>query len=577
MKNKIKIKYNGGAAMMVLVVFFVFISLTILMGIVTPTVREYRTITDNFKSKQTYFLAESGIEDVVYRLKNNIKTDVTETLVLGKSETTTTITDITGNQKEISSLADTNSIQRKVNVILDTGVGASFSYGVEIGAGGFQMDNGSQIIGSVYSNGPIFGSGSISGSATSANLPALTADQSNGSGTPDYDVYFGNNNTTQDFAQSFQVSSTGVLNKLQLYLKKVGTPSNMTVRIVTDSAGKPGTTTLTSATLATSLLSTNYGWVDIPFTTYIQLTSGIKYWIVLDAPTSSSSYFKIGANNNGYTNGVGEIGSYNGIWGNTTPTGLDGFFSIYMGGLTGSISGITVGTDTVGNAYAHTVNNSTIRGTNYCQVGSSNNKPCNTSKTDPIQIPMSISEQNIADWKTAAALGGVIIGDYTVSTNKNLGPKKITGNLTVSGNDTTLTMDGTIWVQGNLIIDNNSIMKLNSSYGTSEGVVVVDGTITINNNGSFQGSGSAGSYMMALTTSSSTSAINLSNNSGAVALYAANGTINVNNNGEAISLTGYMVHLNNNAVITYKEGLANVNFISGPSGTWNIDSWKEVE
>ena len=562
--------------MMILVIFFVFISLTILIGIVNPTIREYRVASDNFTSKQTYFLAESGVEDVIYRLKNNMEVGTSETLVLGTSSTTTVITDISSNQKEVVSTGETNSIERKLRVNVSTGVGVSFSYGVQVGVGGFLMDNNSQIVGNVYSNGNISGSGTITGSASAANSPALEADQTNGIGVPAYDVNFGNANSTQDFAQSFQVSETGAINKVQLYIKKVGNPSNITVRIVSDSSGKPSITNLTSATLSASTVSTNYGWVDVPFNSHPQLSSEATYWLVLDASTSSTNYYKIGANNNGYANGIDKLGQYNGTWNNTSPLGLDGFFNVYLGGLTGLISGVTVGTGTIGNTYAHTVNNTTIRGTNYCKEGSGNNKTCDTSRDDPVQIAMPISEQNILDWKDAAAIGGTINGNYTLTENATLGPKKITGNLTV-GNGKILTMSGTIWVQGNLLVDNNSIMKLASGYGSSEGVIIVDGTITISNNSTFQGSGATGSYMLALSTSSSTSAINLSNNGGAVALYAANGTINVANNGTAKSLTGYYIHLNNNAVITYDEGLRNANFVSGPSGSWNISKWEETE
>lgn len=573
---KNKIKTNGGAAMMILIVFFVLISLAILSGIVTPTVREFKIVADNFKSKQTYFLAESGVEDVLYRMRNGKQTSTEETLVLGGSETTTTVETLPGNKRQLSSLANTGGIQRKVNVVLGTGVGAAFSYGVQVGSGGFIMDNNSQIVGSVYSNGTISGSGSITGSATSANSPALSANQTNDSGTPTYDVTFGNDNSTQDFAQSFQISETGILNKINLYVKKVGSPADITARIVTDSGGKPSGTTLTSAVIDGSIISTNYGWISIPMTSYVQLSSGTTYWIVLDASSSNTKYYKIGANNEGYQNGVGKTGSYGGTWNSLSPSGLDGFFSVYLGGVTGSISGVTVGTGTIGNAYSHTVNNSIVRGTIYCQTGSGNNKSCDTGRTDPVQIPMPISEQNIIDWKNVAALGGEITGNYTVSSNTTLGPKKITGNLTVNSKST-LTMSGSIWVQGNLLVDNNSIIKLSSSYGSSEGVIIVDGTITISNNGTFEGSGAVDSYMLALTTSSSTNAINASNNAGAVALYAANGTINIANNGTAISLTGYNIHLSENAVITYQEGLANANFVSGPSGTWNVNSWNETE
>jgi len=569
-------KTNGGAAAMIIVMFFVFISLSILVGIITPVVLEYRIAGDVYNSKNAYFLAESGVEDALYRIRTNKSISSSETIVLGTSSTTTTITDLSSSQKKITSLGELNSNQRKVDLSVTTGVGVSFSYGVQTGKGGFLMDNNSSVVGSVYSNGSITGSGSITGTAISANSAALASDQANGTGVPTYDVSFGNANGTQDFAQSFQISSTGVINKVQLYIKKVGSPSNLTVRLVTNSGTSPSSVTKASGSLSASLISTNYGWVDVPMSTNPQFDSATTYWIVVDGSTSASNYYRIGGNDNGYASGASKIGRYENTWGNNSPSTLDAFFNIYTGGLTGLINGITVGTGSTGNAYAHTINNSTIRGTNYCKVGSGNNKACNTTLDDPVEIPMPISDQNIEDWKEQAEAGGVHSGNYTLSgTSGSLGPKKITGNFTLT-NNVTFTVNGTIWVQGNLDISNNVTVKLASGYGSSEGLIIVDGTVNIGNNVTFQSS-TGGGYVMVLTTSNSTSALTLGNNAGAVILYAANGTINVNNNAGAKALTGYYIHLSNNAVITYDSGLANSNFSSGPSGSYNISRWKETQ
>jgi hypothetical protein len=364
---------------------------------------------------------------------------------------------------------------------------------------------------------------------------------------------------------------------VELYLKKVSTPGNLTVRIVSNSGGSPGTTTLASGSLSASLVSTTYGWVSVPFSSNPELTAGTTYWIVIDGTTSASKYYLIGASSGGYANGVGKIGQYGGTWNNTSPSGLDGFFKLYLGGLTGLIDGINIGTAGVGNAYAHTVTNSNIAGTNYCQVGSGNNKACNTTLPDPSQVAMPISDQNILDWKAEALTGGTHSGNYIVDDDAgSLGPRKITGNLTIQ-NNANFTVEGTLWVEGNLLVDNNATVRLSSSYGTSEGVIIVDGTITISNNADFEGSGSAGSYLMVLSTSTSTSAITLSNNGGAVILYAANGTVNLANNASAKSLNGKYINLSNNAVVVYDSGLANANFVNGPSGGWGVTSWQETE
>lgn len=563
--------------MLIVVVFFLFITLAIISGLVSPSVREFKNSSSAVKSRQSLFLSESGAEDAYFRLKTAKPINSSTILSLGGNTTTTTITDSGFNEKTVSSLSSVDSIQRKNKLVLNTGTGISFSYGVQSGTGGFTMANGSYVDGSVYSNGNITGSGSIAGSALSANSSSLSANQTNGSGVPAYDVIFGNANSTQDFAQSFQVSESGAVNKVDLYLKKVSTPSNLTVRIVTNSGGSPSTSTLASGSLSASLVSTTYGWVSVPLSSNPELTAGTTYWIVVDGSTNSSRYYMMGADNNGYSGGTGKIGQYVGTWNNTTPSGVDGFFKLYLGGLTGLIDGITVGTESTGNAYAHTVTNSTIAGTNYCQVGSGNNKACNTTLPDPTQVPMPVSDQNILDWKAEAEAGGIHAGDYVVNdTSASLGPKKITGNLSVN-NNASLTMTGTLWVQGNIDISNNANVSLSSSYGTSEGVIVADGTVNIGNNAVFAGSGSTGSYLMMLSTSTSTSAITLSNNGGAVILYAANGTVNLANNAGAKSLNGKQINLENNAVVIYDSGLVNSNFVNGPSGGWGIASWKEAE
>lgn len=578
MKNQKKIKINNqsGAAMLVSIIFFLFISLAIISGLVSPSVREFKNAGSLIKSHKSFFLSESAVEDAYYRLKTGKPLGSTDIITLGDDSATATIADSGYNEKTISSLGDVSSLQRKNELVLNTGVGVSFSYGVQSGTGGFTMDNGSSVNGSVYSNGNITGSGSITGTALSANSGALTPDQTNGSGVPSYNVTFGNANGTQDFAQSFQVSTTTVVNKVELYIKKVSAPGNLTVRIVTNSAGNPGTTTLASGALSASLVSTTYGWVSIPFSTNPELTADTTYWIVIDGVTNVSKYYLIGANSNSYINGTGKIGAYSGTWNNTTPSGLDGFFNLYLGGLTGLISGITVGTGSTGNAYAHTINSSTVRGTKYCQ--STNNSPvCNTTLPDPSQVAMPISDQNILDWKDEALAGDTTSGSVTVdSTNTSLGPRKITGNLSVNNNGH-LTITGTVWVQGNVDISNNAYVALSSSYGTSEGVMIVDGTVNIGNNANFTGSGSAGSYLMVLSTSTSTDAIKLANNGGAVILYAANGTVDLENNARAKSLNGKYINLENNAVVIYDSGLANANFVNGPSGGWNITSWEEVK
>lgn len=571
--------------MMILVLFFMFISITITIGIITPTVREFGIAHDSILSKQTYFLSESGIEDSVYRLKNGITIDATETIVLNNTTATTTIIDLGGNQKSISTLGDTNSHQRKVNILLTTDEGVSFSYGVQVGQGGITLTGSGTVNGNIYANGPIMGDSSaiITGTAISGNSPASTSDQSNGSGTPSYGVSFGNANSTQDIAQSFELNTSSPLNKIQLYIKKTGSPSNATVKIVNDNSGNPGSTVYASGTLNASTITTSYGWVDVSFSSNPVLDTGETYWLVVDGSTSNSKYYIIGASSETYGNGLGKIGQQGGTWSNTTPSGLDYFFKIYLGGFTGLIAGTSgsqwnqlhVGTIS-GSAQAHTVNYTNSTGLIYCQTGTGNNKSC-SPLTDPPYIEFPVSESNISQWEQDAEVGGTYNGDYSVGwAGATIGPKKINGNLSVSGGGI-LTVSGTLWVTGNLTLNGGGTIRLSSSYGSDDGVIIVDGTVLVSGGGHATGSGISGSYIMILTKSTSDTAMSISGGAGAVILYAPKGTIAISGGASLKEAVGYRMTISGGSSITYESGLADNNFTSGPSGSWDIQYWKESQ
>jgi hypothetical protein len=595
MKDKNKIQKNKGAAMIIIVFFFVFISLTILMGIVTPVVREFKIATDNLDSKQSYFIAESGAEDIVYRMKNNLDIGTVgeeRTLFLNNSffPIPTEVTDLGGGRKQITTMGEVDENERKVDLTLTTSTGVSFNYGVLVGQGGITLEGSGTIKGNVYANGPITGDSSaiITGTAISANSPDVVADQSNGTGIPAYNVVFGDaSDSTQDIAQSFRVESSSPLNKVELYIKRTTTvPSTTNLKIMNDSAGSVGSTILAQGTIPSSV-TTTYGWIEVSLDRSPLLDTSKTYWLVIDAPKGSATKnFIIGASNGGYDNGLGKIGKLGSTWNNTTPSGLDYYFKIYLGGINGKIYGsslsqwnqLHIGTES-GTAQAHEVNYTNSTGNIYCKIGTGNNKSC-IDQPDPTYIAYPISEANIEEWKTDATSGGVINSSYTIGPwpdqNITLGPKKILGNLTVTSGGT-LTVSGTLWVTGNIVLDGGGLIKLASTYNENDGVILADGTITITGGGHASGSGTVGSYLMLLSLSDSDSAMSVSGGSGAVIVYAPNGTITISGGASLKEATGYKMLIKGGSTITYESGLTNNNFSSGPSGSWSIDSWKETE
>ncbi len=577
---------NKGQALIISVVFFTLISSAVAAGIAVPLVKNFRIAAETRNSKESFFLAEALTEDILYRYKNGMDVDSSETLSLN-GETASAVITNTPSGRNVVAVSDVGNAVRRVETELIAGVGASFSYGVQTGTGGFILHNNAVVQGNVYSNGNITGSNgaAITGSAFAANSASLASDQSNTApSTPPNTIVFGNANGTQDVAQSFQLSTTGRINKVQVYVRKTGNPASATVRIVNNTSGNPGSTTLTSGTLLSSQVTTTLGWVEVVFPSNPELTAGTTYWLVIDNGSSNASnYYTIGANTS-YASGVAKVGRHTVSWSNTTPTGLDTYFSVFLGGITSTINDVDVGTAGVGNAHAHTVTNSTIAGTLYCATGSGNNKACNTSLADPAPQGFPISQANIDEWKAEAEDGIATSSVNVTSASLSLGPAKINGNLTVQ-NNATLTLTGTIWVTGTILIDNNAIVRLSPGYSSNSGVLLSDGRITVQNNGSFQGSGTTGSYLLLLTTSdcpissscSGARAISLSNNVGTVVLSAQNGTIFFSNNAGAKQATAHTIELENNANIIYETGLIDINFVSGPGGAFNITGWREIE
>ncbi len=255
----------------------------------------------------------------------------------------------------------------------------------------------------------------------------------------------------------------------------------------------------------------------------------------------------------------------------------------YSAGSTGSITNMRVGYNGTANAYAHTITTSTVTGTIYCQSGTGNNKACNTSEADPQIEPLPVSDENIEQWKTDATTGGTTVGNVTISSATTMGPKKIVGNLTINS---TLTIADTIYVTGNVII--NGAVKLSSTYGAASGIIVSDGYIIIGNGVVFQDSGTAGSYILLLTTSTcdaailvspcfANNAIDVSNNSSISIVNAQNGTVYFSNNAGVREAVGNKIELKNNVGIEYGSGLINVGFVSGPTGAWVVQSWEEIQ
>ncbi|QQG42783.1 MAG: hypothetical protein HYW15_01020 [Candidatus Giovannonibacteria bacterium] len=399
-----------GQAALIAVILMLIIMLSAVFGASAVALTESRAANKSLNSRFSFFAAEAGVDDAVYRLKRGKNLPSSFTINLNGASAPTTVA-TNGGVKEIKSVGAYFGATRAARATLSNSTGVSFYYGVQVGEGGLEMEQNSEVRGAGGAAGSVYSNGNIEGE--------------NGS-------------------------------------------------------------------------------------------------------TITGDAFLAGAS---------------------------------------TISGVTVG----GNI----------------QTGQSS-------------LPMPIPDAVIQAWKNDAAAGGTITGNCgdngslgcNIDNNGTLplGPKKINGNLVLTKKQT-LIVTGTLYFTGHLDMDSSSgaAIKCDPSFGTNSCIVIFDGWMHIKNNSVFQGSGTAGSYILVLTTLQNcngqdgasgcthhNAGIDLHNNATGAIFYAGDSMINLHNGVGVTELTAYKLQLDNNAVVTYEQGLANANFSSGPSGGWDITGWAEV-
>jgi len=589
--NKKFKKSEKGAAVMTSVLIVIAVSSALLSSLVFTTVKNAELVKNEENATRSYYAAESGVEDSIYRIKAGKIYSYSNSLSVGNSTANISIVE-NSNVSTITVNGDTNNSIKKIETTLTlSAAGADFFYGVQVGEGGLTMGNNAEVIGNIYSNGSMYGlsGATITGDAVVAG--SLNQDTSAKSTVCNTDNAVGQALATSDYAQSFSPTASGILSKLSIYIKKVGNPNSVNIKIANDVSGNPDITSIAQGTLDKNLVTTSYGWVDVVLDSPVSLSSSNKYWIIIDTSPSSTKYWVwCSDSNNGYGNGVGKY-AHNWTEGPWTQITGDLNFKVYFGSGAGTIDGVIVD----GDAYGNTITNSKVCGDAYYQnidasslsFLNSPSTPCTVitngtaypANPDPTPAAMPISQGNIDQWKLDAQAGGTISGSYSVG-NESLGPVYITGDMSII-NGASLTVTGTIYVAGNITIDNNATIGCDSGYAATSCIIVTDGEVSVSNNSIFSGSGQSGSYLLLLTTSncdgSSCVAIDVNNNSSGVIFYASNGEIKLHNGANVTQATAYKLDVDNNAVVNYEMGLASASFSSGPSAGWAISNWKEVK
>lgn len=451
---------GAGQAALLAVLFLFLISLAVSLGFVAIANRAVQNARADMDAKRSFFLAEAGVEDVVYRLKTAKQVSSSESYALGGAAASVTLTDIAGGKEVLATGNANNAIRRSKAVVQQGLTGVGFAYGVQVDAGGLEMEQNSRIegaggvAGNVYANGPIEGE----------NGAVITGD----------------------------ATAAGGLGSISDVIVK-GTAR---VHAVAESK-----------------------------------ICGDAYYTTIDADSLN------------FVNAATKPSECSTPWAS-------------------------------GTAYP--------------------------GSADPSPAAFPISDSQIQQWRDDAAAGGAITGncgdsgaaECVIADNGTLflGPKKVVGNLALAKKQT-LVITGTLYFTGSISISSSNVtVKCDPSYGSHSCMIIADGWINVSNNAVFQGSGASGSYLMALTaiancnggpqTPSCTNhnaGLEVDNNAQGSIFYVPHSMAYVKNNARMTELTAYKITLENNAIITYQQGLADLQFSSGPTGGWVIQTWEEVE
>ncbi len=144
--------------------FVTILVLAIMLGLafsITILVLGEQRISKNIvKSTQAYYIAETGIEDAILRLKENpTMLSLSYNINVGQGVGNVDISDTIGGSRVIISQGNIFERSRKIRVVyaVDTDE-ISFHYGAQVGEGGMDMGNNARIKGNVFSNGSVIAS-----------------------------------------------------------------------------------------------------------------------------------------------------------------------------------------------------------------------------------------------------------------------------------------------------------------------------------------------------------------------------------------------------------------------------------
>jgi len=174
----------------------------------------------------------------------------------------------------------------------------------------------------------------------------------------DADLAIGDNSARTYIAQGFKPTNSRVITRVDLYLKKVGDPTDDLVVEIWSKTGtepnqKPSAILNTKLTksMSGSDLTTSYAYYSFDFDTLVELTAGTLYYIVIyrSGSIDSSNYYQVGVDDSnatfGGTNESVYAGSSASSWTETSTSDI--IFKTYEASTTDDVLRLCVATSGV--------------------------------------------------------------------------------------------------------------------------------------------------------------------------------------------------------------------------------------
>ena len=218
MKNNINTTQNGFVTMITLL-FFMSMIMVIVFSLSTVVLTTNKITKNSLASVQSYYTAESGLEDGILRVMKSYEYDAVNSFDLSSDAQVAQNITQAGDTTTINSLASFENNKREIQAEMTITVSdISFYYGVQVGEGGLTMANPSTISGNLYSNGTVTGQNNSSSLIDGDVSVATGMNLDHAHGVYNADTLFGSNNPHPasglpviDVAQSFKTTELEVM------------------------------------------------------------------------------------------------------------------------------------------------------------------------------------------------------------------------------------------------------------------------------------------------------------------------------------------------------------------------------